>query len=281
LLQEQREWGKKRIGDILLGSGLITRDVLDRALEHQKLYGGNLTSFLLHYGFIDEKQLAHCLCAQFRVPYLPLEAYDISDEIIRLIPTDIAEKYWVLPVEKQGNALTVVMIDPLDTKAIKELEELTGLVIIPFVGIISEIASALQIHYKLFVKDTKTNVPPFFINTKTYVGKERRNSIRYETKIDVQFPAQGYYLKSQTIDVSRDGFAFLSERSIPLGSFLNIEVNLPRDISPFPIAAVTQVVRCLPKEENVFEIGVKTLKIIKDEVSLIINFAAQHGAGGA
>lgn len=279
LVKEQKEQDKKRIGNILLQHNLITKDILDRALEHQNLHGGSLTQYLLHYGYIDEKQLAYCLCSQFRVPYLPLASYDISEDIIQLIPTDIAEKYWVLPVEKQGNALTVVMIDPLDTKLINELETLTGLTIIPFVGIISEIASALQTYYKLFIKDKAERMPPFFIDTKTYIGKERRNSIRYLARIDVQFPAQGYYVKSQTVDVSRDGFALRSERSIPVGTVITLEINLPQEISAFPIAVVGQIARCSSKENDQFELGFKTLKISREEVGSIINYVTTQAEG--
>jgi hypothetical protein len=168
------------------------------------------------------------------------------------------------------------MIDPLDTKVINELEALTGLKIIPFVGIISEISAALQSHYKLFAKDEKSLTPPIFIKTKTYVGKERRNSVRYAARIDIQFPAGGYYLRSRTMDVSRDGFAFRSERPVELGAVLTLEVDLPPTDSPLPIAAITQVIRCFPKEDKAFEVAVRTLKIIKDEMGVIVHYAARH-----
>lgn len=276
VINERRERDKRRIGEILLTNGMITRDILTRALEHQKRYGGSVTQYLLHYGYIDERQLANCLCSQFRVPYLPIDSYVIADEVLELIPTDIAEKYWVLPVEKNANTLTVVMIDPLDTKVIKELEELTGLRIIPFVGIISEIVSALQIYYKLFVKDQKTALPPFFIDTKTYTGMERRASIRYMTRIPVRFPAAEHYQRSQTIDVSRDGFRFTSDRAIPVETLLPLEINLPPEISALPIVTVTQVVRCAPKTTGGCEIAVKTLKISEQEMGAIMNYAVDH-----
>lgn len=285
LSKERREEDKKRIGDILLEYKLITKEVLDKALEHQKRFGGNITQYLLQYGYIDEKELAHCLCSQFKVPYLPLESYDISDEIISYIPTDIAEKYWVVPVDKQGNSLMVVMIDPLDTRVIKELEQLTGLNIIPFVGIISEISSALQFYYKLFIRDKKlkeAKIPPFFIDTKTYKGIERRSSVRYKAKIGLSYPAQGHYKKSHTIDVCRGGFLFGSELSIPIGSIITLEFNLPQEIISLPISAITQVVRCVSRQDNKFEIAVKILKISKQEIDIILNYAVAHNeAGGA
>ena len=269
----------RRIGEILLANQFITREELDKALEHQKKYGGSITQHLLHFGCIDEKQLAQCLSSQFKVPYLPLESYEISDEIVQAIPVDIAEKYWVMPVDRQGDSLMVAMIDPLDTDVIKELEKLTGLEIIPFVGIISEIVSALRLYYKILSKDKTSQLmksPPFFIDTKTYTGVERRRAIRYRAKIDIRFPLHGRYITSQTVDISRGGFAFVADEPIELGTVFTLEINLPREVSPLPISAVTQVVRSIPLEGKGFHLGVKTLKISQQENNLILTYASKH-----
>ncbi len=164
---------KKKIGEILIEHNLITKEVLAKALVYREKCGCSITQYLLAYGYIDEAQLAQCLCTQFGIPYLPLTSYDISDEIIKLVPLDIAQKYWLIPVDKRGDALMVVMIDPLDAKAIKEVEDITGYKVMPFVGIISEIIEALELYYKISAKEKEAKsgkMPPFFINTKNYQG---------------------------------------------------------------------------------------------------------------
>jgi len=279
LRQRAVERQDRRIGEILLAKGYVTKEELDKALEHQKQYGGSVTQYLLYLGCIDEKQLAQCLSAQFKVPYLPLDAYEIAADIVQAIPVDIAEKYWVMPVDRQGDALMVAMIDPLDQEVIKDLERMTGLEIIPFVGIISEIVSALQLYYKILAKDGASKImkaPPFFIDTKTYKGIERRQAIRYKAKIDIQFPLAGRYVATQTVDVSRGGFAFIAEQPIELGTKLTLEINLPREVSPLPISAVTEVVRCVPEAKDRFQLGVRTLKISREENNLIVSYAAKH-----
>lgn len=84
---------KKKIGNILLERNLITESMLNEALEYQKREGGGVTLYLLAADYIDEKNLAQCISDQFDVPFLNLKAYDIPDEIIKLVPVDIAEKY--------------------------------------------------------------------------------------------------------------------------------------------------------------------------------------------
>ncbi|MFH1413312.1 MAG: PilZ domain-containing protein [Candidatus Omnitrophota bacterium] len=270
---------RQKIGDILLAKGIITQEVLDKALEYSKQYGRSITQYLLHYDHIEESELAECLCVQFGIPYLPLMSYDISQKVVDLLPVDLVEKYWLVPVDRQGETLMVVMIDPLDEEAIQEVEKATGLKVIPFVGITSEVASALESYYKVLISvskgEEKKNLP-FFIDTKNYRGVERRRAIRFKTEIEVHFPVQGEYKKSITKDISRDGISFLSEKVIPIGEVLPIEIDLPEGISTFPISAIIQVVRFTSLEDNKSEISARIMKISKQDLATIIEYASTH-----
>ena len=270
----------KRIGEILIAHKFITKEELAKALDFQEKYGGNVTQYLLYFGYIDEKELAQCLSEQFRVPYLPLGSYTITEEAIAAIPVDIAEKYWVMPVETMRNALVVAMIDPLDETVIRELTQLTGLEVIPFVAIISDIVTAHQIYYyKTFSKDDAfrlMKVPVFLIKTSSYTGMERRQSIRYSTRIDIRYPLHGRYVTSQTLDVSRGGFAFLSEEAMEPRTVLTLEVVLPAEVTSLPVSAVVEVVRCIPRSAGRYQIGARTLKISKEDTNLIVSYASKH-----
>lgn len=270
---------KKKIGEILVAHNLISKEMLDRALSYQEQSGCSITQYLLAYGYIEENQLAQCLCTQFGIPYLPLSSCDISDEIIKLVPVDIAQKYWLIPVDRRGDSVMVVMIDPLDTKAIKEVEDVTGYKVMPFVGIISEIVEALEIYYKVFVgnKEPRSGkIPPFFINSKNYTGLERRRSVRFKSKIDIRFAVDGYFKKSYTKNVSRGGVSFESEEDLQVGSFVTIEISLPKSFMPLSIPAIAQVVRVVALENNKFEISTKTVKMAKQDLTALIEYASIH-----
>jgi hypothetical protein len=68
----------------------------------------------------------------------------------------------------------------------------------------------------------------------------------------------------------------MADEPIELGTLLTLEINLPREVSPLPISAVTQVVRSIPLEGQGFHLGVKTLKISKEENNLILTYASKH-----
>ena len=278
-LELTREQNKKKIGEILLANNFITKDILDKALEYQKEFGGAITQYLLAYGYLDEDKLAQCLCTQFSIPYLPLSSYEIPYEIIKLVPVDLVEKYWLVPVDRIENVLMVVMADPLDAKAIQEVEDITGCKVQVFLGLLSEIIEALGDYYKVIVKGgglKGKRAMPFFIDTKTYKGLERRQSIRYKAKIDVNFIEPDRYKTTKTKDISRDGFSFECENPIPIGSVITLQINLPKELSPLPIAAVVQVARSIPLENNKFEIGTKLMKISEEELNTILKYASSN-----
>lgn len=273
-LRLSRERNKQKIGEILLAYKYITKEILDKALEYQNQYGTSITQYLLASGYIDESRLAQCLCTQFGVPYLPLSSCEVSDDIIQMIPADIAEKYWLIPVEKVGNLLVVVMADPIDTQALRLVEESTGCTVQPFVGMLSQIMEALEFYYKIRVKDK--NKVPYLIDTPIYKGPERRSAIRFKTKIDVSFPVEGYYKKASTKDVSRVGFLLESENVLPVNTLVTIQVDLPKKTNSLPIPALVQVMRVNIIDKKHFEIGVKLISISRQDIDTIIRFALTH-----
>ncbi|MEW6101679.1 MAG: PilZ domain-containing protein [Candidatus Omnitrophota bacterium] len=262
----------KKIGEILFRKGLIEQATWERALKYWEQYGGTITQYLLAYGYIDELQLAQCLSEHFKIPYLPLSHMDISQEILRAIPVDIAEKYVMIPVEKVGDIITVVMGDPFDKKAIKSVQEITGCIIRPLVGIFSEIIAALENYYQVRPKGKKKF--PFFVESRTYTGLERRSSVRIDAVLDIEFPSEGKYKHAKTRNVSRDGFCFDTDISLPIGSILPIKVHLPPQVSREPVEAVTQIMDVIPHENNLFEIRLKTNKISQKWMNAIIDYAS-------
>lgn len=266
---------KQRIGEILLENRFITKDVLNEALEYQRQFGGGITQYLIIYGYINEEELAKCLCAQFGLPYLLISVYDISRDVVKLIPVDIVKKYWLMPVDKMGDVLTVVMSDPFDREAIAKIEKITGCKVQPFVGILSDITKAIEDYYHVVIEREvakERKPPPLFIDAGTYKGLERRMSIRLKGKIDVHFPDQERYKKSRIKNLSMHGFLFESDNVLPVGSYVTLQIDLPKEVSPYPIAAVVQVIRIEPLIDKKFDIGSKIIRIVKDDLKTIINY---------
>ncbi len=138
---------KELLGQVLVQREIISPEQLERALQIQKEQGGLVGEILTKLGFASEEDIVQALAIQHDVPYLPLANYEIDSELKELIPESLARKYDILPVDKMGDILTVVIANPLDERAIDEVAALTECKIEVFVSTYREIREAIGRFY--------------------------------------------------------------------------------------------------------------------------------------
>jgi type IV pilus assembly protein PilB len=139
----------KQLGELLIDLGVIGQQQLDKALAVQKQKGGLIGEILIDLGFAKEEDIAQSITVQYGFPYLPLANYDISPEIVNLIPQKTARFYMVIPIDKIGNNLTIAMSNPLNTKAVEEIEQISRCNVQIFVTTSSDIRVAIDKYYKV------------------------------------------------------------------------------------------------------------------------------------
>jgi len=115
------ETPSKRLGEILIGEGLINDLALEEALAEQEKKGGFIGQILVEKGFAKQSDILLSLVRQCKIPHLSLLDYDINKEALKLIPKEICFRYTVLPIDKLGRILTVAMVNPLDDEALAEI----------------------------------------------------------------------------------------------------------------------------------------------------------------
>jgi len=95
-----------RIGELLLKEKLITPEQLQQALTQQKSNGGKLGYNLVKMGFVKDEQITALLSKQYGVPAINLASSKIDLTIIKLVPTETARKYQIIPLSRSGSTLT-------------------------------------------------------------------------------------------------------------------------------------------------------------------------------
>ena len=136
------------LGELLLERKIITKDNLNKALEIQKEKGGLLGEVLVGMGLVQEEDIALALTAQYGFPYLPLSNYEIDARILNVVPAQVCSQYCFIPVDIIGNNLTLAMSNPLDKKAIEDIENVTGKTIQVYVATPKDIRQAIEKYYK-------------------------------------------------------------------------------------------------------------------------------------
>src|SRR3989440_2085219 len=136
------------LGDLLVAGGLITRDQLAQALRKQKGSTEKLGSILVRMHFINEDQLAGFLSQQYGVPSITLSSVNVESSVIQLLPGGIARRYDLLPIQRDGDSLTVAMADPVNVHAIDHVTFITGLRVLPVVAAQGAIREAIEKYYE-------------------------------------------------------------------------------------------------------------------------------------
>ena len=142
-----------RLGELLIQWGIINLTQLNKALAIQRGNGSNngkrklSGEILVELGFTDDKYVTQAFATQYRFPYLPLDNYNIDYNIVNTIPAKIARKYVLMPIDKIGNSISVAMSNPLDEKAIRQVEAETNCSVQSFVATPSDIKRKIERYY--------------------------------------------------------------------------------------------------------------------------------------
>jgi type IV pilus assembly protein PilB len=135
---------KKLLGEVLVSRNLVTEDQLNKALEVQRLESGFLGEVLIRLGFVQERDIVVALVIQCNLPYIAINKYSIGAEVIALVPFEFAQKHCLIPLDRVGDVLSVVMADPLNIAIKSELQRITNCRIAPFIATKSEIEQAID-----------------------------------------------------------------------------------------------------------------------------------------
>ena len=107
--------------ELLVNEGLIEKSVIDDALKRASESGKPLFSLLSEEGLLDNELLVHGVAQVSVVPYVNLSNSVISQDILSLLPSDVAERFMAVPLAEVQNRLAVAMIDANNVQAVDYL----------------------------------------------------------------------------------------------------------------------------------------------------------------
>ncbi len=112
---------KLRLGDVLVQQRLISQEQLQQTLELQRQTGKKVGRLLIESGVITEELLANGLARQLRIPFVNLKTFPFRGDVVKLLPESAARRFRALVLEDKGDSLLIALADPLDLAAYDEL----------------------------------------------------------------------------------------------------------------------------------------------------------------
>jgi type IV pilus assembly protein PilB len=134
----------ERIADVLIEDGLLLQGQLDEATEIQKKQGGRLLKILTDRSYVTEQDMVISMGRCLDTPPINLSRVRVPEEVLDLVPKDMARAYKLAPICKLGNKLFVAMADPLNVLALDDLRQRTKMEIVPMITTERAVMEALS-----------------------------------------------------------------------------------------------------------------------------------------
>lgn len=142
----------RKIGEQLLTDGVVTPEMLERALERQKATGQKLGECLVRLG-LDETPVLRLLAQELKTRFVStvkLAQTQVDAALLERVPVRLAEGFDFIPVrmDEAAGVLYVVMAEPQRQRAIEEIARTVGVArVLPFIGVRRSIRAAIRKHY--------------------------------------------------------------------------------------------------------------------------------------
>jgi type IV pilus assembly protein PilB len=138
----------RRIGQILVDLGYISDEQLELLVEEQEQRPGQLLGQVaMDMGLVNDDQLAQALGEQMSLRTVSLGDLTISPDTLSKVTEPMAQMYRIVPIEFDGDTLTVAMCDPQNLSVQDELRTFLGYNIRVVVATEPAVLAALDRYY--------------------------------------------------------------------------------------------------------------------------------------
>lgn len=109
----------RQLAELLLRDRIITQNQFAESIEANKA-GKSHVRFLIEKKHLAETKVLYYLSQKFGLPSINLAKFEINQDVIRLIPQDIAKKNQVIPIQNDKGTVVVAVCDPANAQTMVE-----------------------------------------------------------------------------------------------------------------------------------------------------------------
>ena len=142
-----RDLTKKRLGDLLVEAGKISKDQLEHVLKSQRTSGKRIGQLLIEENIITEDDILNVLEVQLGIQRVYVDSITVDLDAVKSIPESLASRYNLIPVGYENNTIKVVMSDPLNIFALDDVKIASGYEVDMLIASSEEISRAIDKYY--------------------------------------------------------------------------------------------------------------------------------------
>ncbi|MBA2432547.1 MAG: secretion system protein E, partial [Chthoniobacterales bacterium] len=133
----------ERIAEVLIEDGLLLPNQLEEANAIQQKEGGRLLKILTDRQFVTDQDMTFSMGRCLNTPPINLAKLRVPEEIMGLIPRDMAQANKLVPIARLNGKLFVAMADPTNVLAVDDVKRRVQLEVVPMIATEKAVADAL------------------------------------------------------------------------------------------------------------------------------------------
>ena len=131
----------------LLDAGLLSRADLEKAKISARLGRRQLSDVIVAENLAPEEDVLRILAEELGLPFVNLEETAADPAAVSALSPKVATHYGVLPLQRDGNVLTIAVSRPFDMAAVEDIEINRGYRVERVLACGADIQKALQRYY--------------------------------------------------------------------------------------------------------------------------------------
>ncbi|MDO4872223.1 MAG: ATPase, T2SS/T4P/T4SS family [bacterium] len=115
---------QERLAKLLVEEGLVRNEVIEQAISDARAKEESFITYLIEQNILDNEILVHAISHVSGIPYVNLATTNIPQDILALVPLEVAERNMAVPIAEVQNRLAIAMLDATNIQAVDYLSTL-------------------------------------------------------------------------------------------------------------------------------------------------------------
>ncbi len=260
---------QEKLITLLVEEGLVESSVIEAAKAESAKEGKPLFSILTDEDSIDDELLTHGIAQVSGVPYVNLASTMIDQNILTLLPEDIAERFMAVPLAEVQNRLAVAMIDANNVQAVDYLANRIQRPLKVFMASESGVRHVLD-QYTTDLSSVNQAAQDSQAEAKAEEASDVKTIVQDSPISQALSKILEYAIKSRASDIHIEPLETALKIRCRVDGVLREIMQLPKSIEPALVSRVKILANLKIDEHRVPQDGQFAVKIANKEVDLRI-----------
>jgi type IV pilus assembly protein PilB len=260
---------QEKLINLLIDEGLVTQDVLRTAEAASASQTKPLLALLTEQHIVDDELLTHAIAQVSGVPYVNLSNSLIDQNVLTLLPEDIAERFMAVPLAEVQNRLAVAMIDANNVQAVDYLANRIQRPLKVFMASESGVRHVLD-QYRTDLSSVGEAAEASQAEANLDSAKDVKTIVQDSPISKALSTILEYAVKSRASDIHIEPLEATLKIRCRVDGVLREIMQLPKSIEPALVSRIKILSNLKIDEHRVPQDGQFTVKVANKEVDLRI-----------